>query len=634
VHQRFDEIVKREANYKLAGDELEGIFNLTGYMICVASMDGYFLKINPTFNKVLGYSSVELLSKPFFDFIHPDDKGKTVAVIQEKLTQGDEIIGFENRYRCKDGSYKWLGWTALPIVEEGKMYAIAYNITERKKAEMALQESERKYKELQDASIDGHAWIDMEGHLIEVNDSYINMMGYSEDELRNLTYKDITPEKWHASEQIILTEQILARGYSDLYEKELIRKDGTIFPVELRTYLIKDSQGINKGMRAVVRDITDRKKAEKAATTERQRLYSLFDALPAFVYLQAPDYTIKFANRYYKEHFGETSGKLCYESLWGRNEPCEICPTFKVFDTKKPQIWEWDGPPDGQIYEINDYPFTDTDGTPLVLELGINITDRKKAEEEREQLTAELVIRNNELEQILYVTSHDLRSPLVNIEGYGNELDYSLKELMSSIENVHVPSNIKEKITPIVKEDIPESLHYIHMSVSKMNTLIKGILTLSRVGRYDLTIAEIDMNEMMSEIINNHSYILKKLIIKTEVSKLPNCKGDISQINQVFSNLLDNAIKYSDSEGSCVINISGHKDKDFSIYCMDDNGLGIAPDHQDKIFEIFYQLEPDRVKGEGMGLTIANKIIEKHNGKIWVESELGNGSKFFVSLPS
>jgi PAS domain S-box-containing protein len=128
--------------------------------------------------------------------------------------------------------------------------------------EIALRESKRKYKDLQDESIDGHAWTDMEGHLIEVNDAYKKMMGYSEDELRNLTYKDITPEKWHASERLILTEQILARGYSDPYEKELIRKDGTIFPVELRAYLIKDAQGNNTGMRAVVRDITDRTQAE------------------------------------------------------------------------------------------------------------------------------------------------------------------------------------------------------------------------------------------------------------------------------------------------------------------------------------------------------------------------------------
>ena len=103
---------------------------------------------------------------------------------------------------------------------------------------------------------------------------------------------------------------------------------------------------------------------------------------------------------------------------------------------------------------------------------------------------------------------------------------------------------------------------------------------------------------------------------------------------QVFSNLLDNAVKYADAERPGVIKISGYKDKTQYVYSIEDNGIGISPEHQDQIFEIFHQLEPSRVQGEGMGLTIAHRIIEKHNGKIRVESELGKGSKFIVSLPS
>ena len=273
------------------------------------------------------------------------------------------------------------------------------------------------------------------------------------------------------------------------------------------------------------------------------------------------------------------------------------------------------------------------EGELALLNVARDITERKTAEKEQKRLTEELLIKNKELEQILYVTSHDLRSPLVNVDGYSKELEYSLKELMSFIENMKDSSNIKDKITSIVKEDIPESLHYIQISVSKMGTLLKGILHLSRLGRYELTIEEIDMNTMMSDIVDSHRFRLNELKIKTDVSILPNCKGDSSQINQVFSNLLDNAVKYTDSERPGVIHISGYIDKNQSVYCIEDNGLGMAPEHQNKIFEIFYQLEPNRVKGEGMGLTIAHRIIDRHQGEIWVESELGKGSKFFVSLP-
>lgn len=128
-------------------------------------------------------------------------------------------------------------------------------------------------------------------------------------------------------------------------------------------------------------EIAERRKAEQSLTEQRQRLFSLLDALPAFVYLQAPDYSIRFANKYYREHFGETEGKPCYQSMWGRNEPCEVCPTFKVFETRQPQVWEWDAAPDGRIYEINDHHFIDIDGLELVCELGIDITERKKAEQ-------------------------------------------------------------------------------------------------------------------------------------------------------------------------------------------------------------------------------------------------------------
>jgi len=268
-----------------------------------------------------------------------------------------------------------------------------------------------------------------------------------------------------------------------------------------------------------------------------------------------------------------------------------------------------------------------------VVAMFLDITEKKKAEKEQQRLTAELVVKNKELEQVLYITSHDLRSPLVNINGYSAELDYSLKELISSIENLDDPSIIKEKIAPLIKADIPKSLHYIQISVSKMEALLKGILTLSRLGSSPLKREEIDMNEMMIDVIDNHRFRLNELRIKTDVSTLPDCKGDSSQINQVFSNLLDNAMKYSDTERSSFIKISGYKNTHQSVYCMEDNGIGIAPEHKDKIFEIFYQLDPKRVQGEGMGLTIAHKIIAKHNGKIWVESEMGKGSKFFVSIP-
>jgi PAS domain S-box-containing protein len=123
-----------------------------------------------------------------------------------------------------------------------------------------------------------------------------------------------------------------------------------------------------------------RRQAEEALATERQRFLDLLENLPAFVYLQAPDYSLRFANREFRERFGEPNGETCYTLIWGKKKPCSDCPTFSVFRTGQPKEWEWTAP-DSHIYQVYDYPFADVDGSPLVLEMGIDITQRKRAEE-------------------------------------------------------------------------------------------------------------------------------------------------------------------------------------------------------------------------------------------------------------
>jgi diguanylate cyclase (GGDEF)-like protein/PAS domain S-box-containing protein len=139
---------------------------------------------------------------------------------------------------------------------------LAWDIIQRKQAEQALKSSEKKYRLLHESMMDGIVNVDMDGKIMACNEVYSDLLGYSETELTQQTYKDITPEKWHAFEQDILENQILKNGYSEVYEKEYKRKDGVIFPVELRTILLRDEQGNPSGMWAIVRDITERKRAE------------------------------------------------------------------------------------------------------------------------------------------------------------------------------------------------------------------------------------------------------------------------------------------------------------------------------------------------------------------------------------
>lgn len=259
---------------------------------------------------------------------------------------------------------------------------------------------------------------------------------------------------------------------------------------------------------------------------------------------------------------------------------------------------------------------------------------RDEAEAEQHRLMSELADKNKELEQVVYVTSHDLRSPLVNIQGFSKELAYSIEELTTLLQTVEDLTQVKEKAAIILEGDIPDSLKYILSSTAKMDALLAGLLKLSRVGHATVTFTTVDMNELILEINNAFEFHLKESGVTFTVGDLPPCFGNDVELNQVFSNLLGNALKYLDRNRPGIISITGRKKENMALYCVEDNGIGIAPEHQKKVFEIFHRLNPEDTQGEGLGLAIVNKIVARHNGKVWVESEPGKGSHFYVSLPA
>jgi len=253
---------------------------------------------------------------------------------------------------------------------------------------------------------------------------------------------------------------------------------------------------------------------------------------------------------------------------------------------------------------------------------------------ERKRLLSELEDKTKELEQILYTASHDLRSPLVNIQGFAREMEESLNEVRSGLQREDVPAAVRDKLSVPLDEDIPGALKYIRNSSTKIDSLLTGLLQLSRLGRTQLTIKELDMNKLIANVISTFGYSIKEKGVTVEVEHLPPCSGDRAQINQLFSNLIDNALKFLDPARPGSIRISGTKEDGRVVYCVEDNGIGIATEHQEKVFEIFQQLEPGAVSGEGLGLTIVRRILDRHSGKIWLESEPGKGSKFYIALPA
>ena len=264
-----------------------------------------------------------------------------------------------------------------------------------------------------------------------------------------------------------------------------------------------------------------------------------------------------------------------------------------------------------------------------------DITQIKQSEFERQQLMDDLSRKNKELETVIYVTSHDLRSPLVNIQGYSKELSRACESIKAALKLPSRPPDAEAELQTTLETDIPKFVHYILISAEKMNALLKGLLKLSRLDRQALSIAALDMTEMLGKIADSMRYQLDAAGATLTIDPLAGCYGDDLQVNQVFSNLVGNALKYRDPARPPVIRVTGAPlNERECVYCVEDNGIGIQEEHRGKVFEIFQRLNPNGdVAGDGLGLTLVQRIVERHGGRIWIESTPGAGSKFFVSLP-
>jgi PAS domain S-box-containing protein len=231
--------------------------------VCVHDLDGNFILVNEALCKQTGYTRNEFKKMTVANVDPHSQTRHDRKKVWLNLKKGGHTH-FESRLQRKDKSSYPAEIYLNAITLEGNpmILAIAQDISERKKAIENLQSSEEKYRNLYESMPDAFVRTDLEGNIPEFNKQYLDMLGYKEDEIKKLKYTDITPEKWHEMEAKIKEEQVIKRGYSDVYEKEYIKRDGTIFPVELRRYLLRDEDGNPQGMWSIVRDITERKKLE------------------------------------------------------------------------------------------------------------------------------------------------------------------------------------------------------------------------------------------------------------------------------------------------------------------------------------------------------------------------------------
>jgi len=376
--KRIEETLKEsETKYRMLVETLnEGIW--------VIDKEAVTTFVNPKMAEILGYTIEEMAGCSLFSFM--DDEGKRICErLIERRKQGiREQHVFQ--FLKKDGTRIYTSIETNPIKGKDGEYlgAIAgvTDITERKRMEDALRESEEKYRTLYESSADGIVSITMDGYIREANNAFCAMIGYTLKELGQFTYRDITPEKWHDMEERILREQVVIRGFSDIYEKEYIRKDGSVMPVALRMWLLADEQGNPGGMWTIVRDITERRKKEKEIENLRKQTEFILGATRTGLDIIDSQFNIRHIDPAWQKVYGDPAGRKCHEYFMGRDTPCPGCGILKALETKSITVSEERLPKEGnRPIQVTSIPFQADDGEWLVAEVNVDITERKVAEE-------------------------------------------------------------------------------------------------------------------------------------------------------------------------------------------------------------------------------------------------------------
>ena len=284
----------------------------------------------------------------------------------------------------------------------------------------------------------------------------------------------------------------------------------------------------------------------------------------------------------------------------------------------------------------------DADGRPLMYVGQVqDVTERKRAEDAVRERTAALTAANEELAQknqenelFVYSVSHDLRGPLVNLQGFSRELQKACDALRALFADERTPAEIRDAARPILDQKVAKALGFIQSAVARLGGIIDALLRLSRAGRVEYRWEWVDMNRLVGQLLASLQGTIAERRATVGAGELPPAYGDATALGQVFANLVSNALTYLDPGRPGRIEVGAVQDPGGSVtYFVRDNGRGIPVAYQAKVFQLFQRVHPDAGPGEGLGLAIVARVVERHRGRVWVESVEGQGSTFYVRLP-
>jgi PAS domain S-box-containing protein len=584
-------------------------FNLSIDLLAIANFDGYFLRLNPAWEKVLGFSNTELMAQPFIDFVHPDDLASTVAAAQG-ISTGAAVVEFENRYRCKDGSYRWLLWNSMPDTEQNVMYAIAHDITDRKQAEQARLEAEQERDRFFNLSIDLLAIGSFDGYFTRLNPAFSKTLGFTNAELMAQPFVDFVHPEDRAG--TIAGVKSLAAGASLIDRDTRYRcKDGSYRWISWTATPHAPSQV----WYASGHDITERKHYEAALRASERKFGAIFDQTFELLGLLSLEGVMLEVNqtalRSIDAQPHDIVGKVFWETPWWKQSPslhAQLKESIVLAASGEFIRYEMQYPsPSGELVDIDfslQPVFDETGRVVTILAEGHDITDLKQTQAALEQ-------RNRDLDSFVYIVSHDLKAPLRAVANLSEWIEEDLGAALTTANQ--------------------EQMSLLRSRVHRMKSTIDGLIDHARVGRTNEPSQPVVVAQLLDETID--SLAPPPTFKITIAPNLPTLYTKRLPLAQVFANLIGNGIKHHDRiDGSLHIGIVEYQD--YYEFAIADDGPGIPPEQHDRIFEIFQAMNPQkRDDSTGIGLAIVKKIVEAEGGTIRLESALGKGTTFYFTWP-
>lgn len=602
---------------------LRGVIDGTSDVVFVKDLEGRYLLMNE--------AGCSYLGRPLGEIIGRTDEELYEAGLAASIRDADRVIlrtgettvhetvdtvrGMPRTYLTTKGPFRDGSGDVAGI------FGISREITDRVLAE---QERDRFFTLSQDL----FAIADLEGRFVRLNPAWEQVLGYSVEELTGRAFVDfVHPEDRERTEAEAAS---LAEGGNEsvAFENRYRNRDGSY-----RWFMWKSRTDVQTGrIFAAARDITERKLAEaqmeevNAALSEsEERFRHLFANSPDAVIMVDPhdpngSWPIVDCNEAACRMNGYTREEL-------RGEPVDILNVQRATPEERAEFLErlrreglvsvetLHRHKDGHTFPVEiSTSVISLNGRELVMGIDRDITVRRQLEKEAADRAEDLVRSNEELEQFAYVASHDLQEPLRIVAGYAQLLSKRYRGTLG--------------------EDADEFIEYMVDGVRRMQELIDALLQYSRVGRKGREMAPVDLDVAFDDAMANLQAAIEESRARVTRDDLPDVVADRLQLAQLFQNLIGNALKFKGEEPPAV-HVGAERHNGEWILEVRDNGIGIEPQYVDRIFDIFERLHSrERYDGTGIGLSICKKIVERHGGRIWVESDAGRGSAFRFTIPA